>query len=80
MNALTYTYTRQHFAEVMKSVNKDHVPVVVTSQRGKPESLKHQITYCPERTAQTKKLLSLPTLPTMPVFMNTYQALAVLLV
>ena len=32
MNALTYTYTRQHLAEVMRSVN----PVVVTSQRGKP--------------------------------------------
>ena len=36
MNAVTYTYTRQHLAEVMKSVNEDHVPVVVTSQRGKP--------------------------------------------
>jgi antitoxin YefM len=36
MNALTYTFTRQHLAEVMRSVNEDHVPVVVTSQRGKP--------------------------------------------
>ncbi|MDU0459478.1 MAG: type II toxin-antitoxin system prevent-host-death family antitoxin [Geobacteraceae bacterium] len=36
MNALTYTYTRQHLAEVMRSVNEDHNPVVVTSQRGKP--------------------------------------------
>ncbi len=36
MNALTYTYTRQHLAEVMRSVNDDHNPVVVTSQRGKP--------------------------------------------
>lgn len=36
MNALTYTHTRQHFAEVMRAVNEDHVPVVVTSQRGKP--------------------------------------------
>ena len=36
MNAVTYTYTRQHLAEVMKSVNEDHEPVVVTSQRGKP--------------------------------------------
>jgi antitoxin YefM len=36
MNALTYTYTRQHLADVMRSVNDDHVPVVVTSQRGKP--------------------------------------------
>jgi len=36
MNALTYTYTRQNLAEVMRTVNEDHVPVVVTSQRGKP--------------------------------------------
>ena len=36
MNAVTYTYTRQHLAEVMRSVNEDHIPVVVTSQRGKP--------------------------------------------
>jgi antitoxin YefM len=36
MNALTYTHTRQHLAEVMRAVNEDHVPVVVTSQRGKP--------------------------------------------
>lgn len=36
MNALTYTYTRQHLAEVMRAVNDDHAPVVVTSQRGKP--------------------------------------------
>ena len=36
MNALTYTHTRQHLAEIMRAVNEDHVPVVVTSQRGKP--------------------------------------------
>jgi antitoxin YefM len=36
MNALTYTYTRQHLADVMRTVNEDHIPVVVTSQRGKP--------------------------------------------
>jgi antitoxin YefM len=36
MNALTYTHTRQHFADVMRLVNDDHAPVVVTSQRGKP--------------------------------------------
>jgi len=36
MNALTYTYTRQNLAEVMRAVNEDHNPVVVTSQRGKP--------------------------------------------
>lgn len=36
MNALTYSHTRQHFADVMRLVNEDHAPVVVTSQRGKP--------------------------------------------
>jgi len=36
MEALTYSFTRQHFAEVMRRVNDDHTPVVVTSQRGKP--------------------------------------------
>lgn len=36
MNALTYTLTRQHFADVMRTVNDYHEPVVVTSQRGKP--------------------------------------------
>ncbi len=36
MDALTYSYTRQHFADVMRRVNDDRAPVVVTSQRGKP--------------------------------------------
>ncbi len=36
MNALTYSYTRQHFAEVMRQVNDDRSPVIVTSQRGQP--------------------------------------------
>lgn len=36
MDALTYSYTRQHFADVMRKVNDDCAPVVVTSQRGKP--------------------------------------------
>jgi len=36
MDALTYSYTRQHFADVMRQVNDDRAPVVVTSQRGKP--------------------------------------------
>lgn len=36
MNALTYSHTRQHLADVMRTVNEDHEPVVVTSQRGKP--------------------------------------------
>jgi len=36
MNALTYSYARQHFAEVMRQVIDDRSPVVVTSQRGLP--------------------------------------------
>lgn len=36
MDALTYSFTRQHFADVMRQVNEDRAPVVVTSQRGKP--------------------------------------------
>jgi prevent-host-death family protein len=35
-NVLTYTNTRRHFADVMRQVNDDHEPVMVTSQRGKP--------------------------------------------
>jgi antitoxin YefM len=36
MHALTYSYTRQHLADVMRQVNDDRSPVVVTTQRGKP--------------------------------------------
>ncbi|WP_035059670.1 type II toxin-antitoxin system Phd/YefM family antitoxin [Andreprevotia chitinilytica] len=36
MDALTASYTRQHFADVMRRVNDDHAPVIVTTQRGKP--------------------------------------------
>lgn len=36
MDALTYSHTRQHFAEIMDQVNEDHAPIVVTRQRGKP--------------------------------------------
>ena len=36
MEAHTYSYIRQHFAQVMAQVNEDCTPVVVTSQRGKP--------------------------------------------
>jgi len=36
MEAHTYSYTRQHFAQVMAQVNEDRTPVVVTSQWGKP--------------------------------------------
>ena len=36
MEALTFSHTRSHLAEVMRSVNEDHAPVIVTTQRGKP--------------------------------------------
>ena len=36
MDALTYSYTRQHFAEVMRQVNDNRAPVIVTSLRGRP--------------------------------------------
>ncbi|GAB7127888.1 type II toxin-antitoxin system Phd/YefM family antitoxin [Amantichitinum ursilacus] len=36
MDAVTYTYARQHLAEVMRKVNEDCCEVIVTSQRGKP--------------------------------------------
>jgi antitoxin YefM len=32
---MTYSYTRQHFAEVMDRVNEDRAPVLVTRQTGK---------------------------------------------
>ncbi len=36
MDTVTYTYARQHFADVMRQVNDDHAPILVTAQRGKP--------------------------------------------
>lgn len=36
MQALTYSHTRQNLAEIMRQVNDDHAPVIVTTQRGKP--------------------------------------------
>ena len=36
MDALTFSYTRAHLAEVMRAVNDDRAPVLVTTQRGKP--------------------------------------------
>ena len=35
MDAITYSYTRQHFAEIMDRVNEDRAPVLVTRQSGK---------------------------------------------
>ena len=39
MDALTYSYTRQNLAEVMRTVNEDHAPVIVTTQRGTPVAI-----------------------------------------
>lgn len=36
MQALTFSHARAKLAEVMRRVNDDHAPVIVTSQRGKP--------------------------------------------
>lgn len=36
MQALTYSHTRANLAEVMRQVNDDHAPVIVTTQRGEP--------------------------------------------
>lgn len=36
MDAMTYSYTRQHFADVMDRVNDDRAPVLITRQQGKP--------------------------------------------
>jgi antitoxin YefM len=36
MNALTFSYVRQHLASIMRSVNDDHAPVIVTHQNAKP--------------------------------------------
>lgn len=36
MDALTFSYTRAHLADVMRAVNEDRAPVLVTTQRGRP--------------------------------------------
>jgi antitoxin YefM len=36
MDAITFSYARSKLAEVMRQVNDDHAPVLVTTQRGKP--------------------------------------------
>jgi antitoxin YefM len=35
MDAVTYSHTRQHLAEVMDRVNDDHAPVLITRQNGR---------------------------------------------
>jgi antitoxin YefM len=36
MDAISYSFARSNLAEVMRQVNEDHAPVMVTTQRGKP--------------------------------------------
>ncbi len=36
MDAINYSYTRQHFADMMDRVNEDHTPLLVTRQKGRP--------------------------------------------
>ena len=36
MDVLTFSDARSRLAEVMRKVNEDHAPVLVTTQRGKP--------------------------------------------
>ena len=36
MEAITYSHTRQHLAEIMNKVADDHAPVLITRQAGQP--------------------------------------------
>ena len=36
METMTYSYTRQHFADVMDRVNDDRAPLLITRQQGRP--------------------------------------------
>lgn len=36
MEAITYSHTRQHLAEIMNKVGDDRVPVLITRQAGNP--------------------------------------------
>lgn len=36
MDTMNYSYTRQHFADVMDRVNDDRAPLLITRQQGKP--------------------------------------------
>lgn len=36
MDAVTYSHTRQHLAEIMNKVSEDRAPVLITRQAGKP--------------------------------------------
>lgn len=36
MDAVNYSYTRQHLTAVMDKVGQDHAPVMITRQKGAP--------------------------------------------
>jgi len=36
MEAITYSQTRQHLAEIMDKVSDDRAPILVTRQKGRP--------------------------------------------
>jgi antitoxin YefM len=36
MDAITYSHTRQHLAEIMNKVTDDRAPVLITRQNGSP--------------------------------------------
>lgn len=36
MEAITYSHTRQHLAEIMNKVGDDRAPVLITRQAGQP--------------------------------------------
>lgn len=36
MDAITYSYTRQHLSEIMNKVTEDRAPVLITRQAGEP--------------------------------------------
>jgi antitoxin YefM len=36
MDAVNYSYTRQHLTSVMDKVGQDHAPVMITRQKGAP--------------------------------------------
>lgn len=36
MEAITYSHTRQHLAEIMNKVSDDRAPVLITRQTGNP--------------------------------------------
>ncbi len=36
MEAITYSHTRQHLAEIMDKVSDDRTPVLITRQNGNP--------------------------------------------